>query len=609
MGSWKIKSGIQRKYLRYTLALLLLALFLSSGGVWIYLRGNLMETVSEKYEFMAEKMGISLDNLLGKSEEVTAECILNEDVQKSLRAHPLEEVERNALSKYFAYLDLEHIDEYCYVDNKQNVYTRSYSKVSYEDFRESGLWEKMGDSYGKTQWFWAEDELFGHGEKAFFIARYVHSMEYAHEPGMLFLKMNDSFLGDILQGERGLTEEISVGMADRDGNLSMSWGKKEPEKLEVAWSGALKQLEEEGRTAFPYSGKKGEEKPASGMVMQSVRVKEGVLSAYRQEESGLIIFILVPDRVLTAGLNQIFFVLIVIYVLVMMFAVAVSIYFSRRFTRPIQDISRAMTGFDGQDFGRTIELNTNTELDQIGQSYNEMLVNIERLLEEVKAQQKELRTSELNMLISQINPHFLYNTLDTIYMLARINKEETTMKMIQALSKYLRLSLSKGNDIVTVSDELENVKSYMEIQQIRNENLFHYEVDCQVNPQQTWVLKLILQPLVENAIKYGFCDVYEGGEIMITVREEKKGLAFIVFNSGKPILRDIEEKVNDLNGKPFTKVKECFPGKQNGYGVINVITRLRLKYGEDVYFGYEAEEHGTRCKIWIPDNGKENKDL
>lgn len=146
-----------------------------------------------------------------------------------------------------------------------------------------------------------------------------------------------------------------------------------------------------------------------------------------------------------------------------------------------------------------------------------MLINIENLLTEIKDQQKELRTSELNMLINQINPHFLYNTLDTIYMLARINKEETTMKMIQALSKYLRLSLSKGNDIVTVADELENVRSYLQIQEIRNENLFTYTVDCEVEPEKTYVLKLILQPLVENAIKYGFREIYEGGIIAIRI--------------------------------------------------------------------------------------------
>lgn len=587
------KSGIQRKYLRYTLALLLLALLLSILGVWFYLYGNLTETVSKKYEFMDEKMGISMDHLLRRSDEVMAECILNEDVQNSLRAHPLEEVEKSALSKYFAYIDLNHVTEYCYVDNNQNLYTRSYSKIGYEDFVESGFEAFLGDSYAKTQWFWTKDTLFKTGRKEFFIGRYVRSMEYAHPPGMLFLKMNENFLGEIVEQERGLTEDIRVGITDSKGNLCMSWGTAQTEELTEACEkiAACENLEN------------------SGMILEGERIKSGVLSAYYQADSGLSIFLLVPDHVLTAGIHRILFVIVGIYLLVMLIAVVISIYFSRRFTRPIQEINRAMTGFDGQNFSRTIHLDTHTELDQIGQSYNEMLQKIAHLLQEIKTQEKELRTSELNMLISQINPHFLYNTLDTIYMLARINKEETTMKMIQALSRYLRLSLSKGNDIVTVEDELENVKSYMEIQQIRNQSLFQYEIRCEVDPQQTWILKLILQPLVENAIKYGFCEIYEGGLIRICVQEFNHCLELSVFNSGVSIAQEVQGKVNALNGKAFSEIKDCFPDKQGGYGVTNVITRLRLKYGEDVQFCYEAEEEGTLCRIRIPDDGRENKDL
>lgn len=183
------------------------------------------------------------------------------------------------------------------------------------------------------------------------------------------------------------------------------------------------------------------------------------------------------------------------------------------------------------------------------------------------------------------------------------------MKMIQALSKYLRLSLSKGNDIVTVEDELENVKSYMEIQQIRNENLFRYEIECQVDAKRTWILKLILQPLVENAIKYGFCEIYEGGFIRITVKEDAGQLSLEVYNSGKPIDGKMADKINALNGAPLKDLRECFPDKKHGYGVTNVITRLRLKYGEDVHFEYQAENDGTRCIIRIPDDGKENREL
>lgn len=593
MKLWDRRYGIRKKYLRYTLVLLFVALALSCIGVWQYWRQNLTKTVVNKYEFMTEKMGISLDNLFKKSDEVTAECIMYADVQRSLGAQPIEEREKRALSKYFDYINMEHVAEYCYVDNKENVYVHSYSKVSYEQFRYSGFEKLLGDSYAKTRWIWTKDTLFGTNEYALFIGRYVHSFEYAHEPGMLFLKMDEKFLEEVVPDSDMQTEKIVVGILDTEGKKSMSWGE---DNYEIGEKDE-KMMREMTKTNV------------AGMIARGKKMADGILFAYCQKESGLVVFTFVPDVVLTAGLEQIFLVMLGIYLLVMIIAVVFSIYFSKRFAQPIKDISEAMSSFDGRHFDNTIQMNTNTELDQIGQSYNKMLENIQRLLEEIKNQERELRQSELNLLISQINPHFLYNTLDTIYMLARINGEQTTMKMIQALSRYLRLSLSKGQDLVTVEDELENVKSHMEIQQIRNENLFQYEVDCQVDLKHTWILKLTLQPLVENAIKYGFCEIYEGGLIQICIWEKDHKLMVAVFNSGHPIEPEIAEKVNRLNGKPLMEVKGCFPDKQHGYGVVNVITRLRLKYGEDVRFSYEAKKNGTKCIIEFPDNGKKNREL
>ena len=576
-----LQSGIQRKYLKYTITLLALALCLSSIGVWAYMQKSVRKTIVDKYRFIDEKMGIALDNMYRKSDEVTAECIVYDDVQKSLQKNEMEEVNRTALSKYFAYIDLDYVSEYCYVDNKCNVYSRYYSDVSYADFKQSGFEGKLGGDYSKTVWFWADDNLFGTGEPSLFIGRYVRSMEYAHEPGMLFLKMEEKYLDKVVSN--GVSEEaFASGIMDANGNLCSL---NAPEEMWIPMEDiSLEATDREG----------------DGMILDGMEVSGGVVSAYRQKESGFIVFSFVPDSVLNSGTRSMLFVLAGLYVIVIAIALVLSIYFSQRFTRPIQDISEAMSSFDGKDFDHTIELETHTELDQIGRSYNEMLGNIEELLEEIKIQQQELRTSELNMLISQINPHFLYNTLDTIYMLARINKEETTMKMIQALSKYLRLSLSKGKDVVTVEDELENVKSYMEIQQIRNENLFRYEIDCQVDPKQTYVLKLVLQPLVENAIKYGFCDIFEGGFIRIEVKKAEETLEFVVYNNGTSMEEETVQKLNDLNESPLSKVKGCFPDKNRGYGLVNIITRLRLKYGDEVRILYHVESEGTSCVIRIP---------
>lgn len=579
-----LNSGIQKKYMKYIVTLLALALLLSCISVWVYVKNTMTSVVVDKYAFMNEKMGLSMDDFYRKTDEVTAECILNDGVQNSLKTKGLEETEKTALSKYFSYIELGHVAEYCYVDNKKNVYTKSYSKLSYEDFEKSGFADKLGDDYAKTQWFWAKDDLFGKESEALFIGRYVRSLNYSHEPGMLFFKMNADVFSDLVEDWGKEENELAVGITDAQGKICMNWC---PENVS---------LSEEITNEVEKLGKNS----GSGMILRGKRMREGILSAYRQEDSGMIIFTFVPEWVLTQGLGRIFLVMLGIYLLVVVVAVIASVYLSRKFTRPIQVINEAMTGFDGNDFGHTIELHTNTELDQIGQSYNEMLEKIRLQMEKIKQQQEELRTSELNMLISRINPHFIYNTLDTIYMLARINGEETTKRMIQALSSYLRLSLSKGRDLVTIADELENVRSYMEIQMIRNENLFHYEIESEIETKNRWVLKLILQPLVENSIKYGFCDIFEGGLIRIRVWEEGGKLIFCVYNNGTPMKKEMADKLNALGKLPIAEMKNCFPDQQQGYGVVNIITRLRLKYGEGVEFVYEVHEEGTECIIRLP---------
>ncbi len=591
MKKSKKRSGIQKRYLKYTAALLGLALLLSSFGVMLSVRNRLTNSIVDKYEFLTERTGLTLENMFQQTDEATAECIFYEDVQESLQTQGLEDVKHIALSKYFAYIDLDYVADYCYVDNKGNVYSRSYSDVTYQDVEESGFRRYLGDEYSRTKWFWAKDTLFGTDDYALFIGRYVRSLEYAHEPGMLFFKMEDGFLREITGMNQELTDEAAVGVIDRSGQICMSSSPEDFEEGERMPDDIAERITDRQETQ------------ASGMILAGEKVKGGILSAYLDGNSGMTVFSFVPDRLLNEGLIPIFLVLAGIYLLVAVLAVILSIYFSRRFTKPIQVIKEAMTEFDGNNFDRTIDLHTNTELDEIGHSYNKMLDNIQRLLEEIKDQERELRRTELNMLISQINPHFLYNTLDTIYMLARINKEETTMRMIQALSKYLRLSLNKGSDIVSVDDELENVKSYMEIQQIRNQSLFTYEIDCQVDAAQTYVLKLILQPLVENAVKYGFQDIFEGGVIRIVVKKDEGALYLSVANNGTPIEQSMMEKINHMNELPVSELKDCFPDKKHGYGVVNILTRLRLKYGDGAAFYCEAEEDGTTCTIKIPGDG------
>lgn len=577
------RSSIQIRYLKYTVCLLLSAMVLCGAGVSWVVQKNQETVMMDNYNTMCENLGAAMDLLFEKTDEATADCIVYDGVQKSLRKAAMSRTQRSALSRYFAFINLDDVAEYCYVDNKKNVYTRSYSKLTYHKFRESDMEKFLQGTYATTTWFWTKDTLFGTGKDALFIGRYIRNMNYEHEPGMLFLKMDPVFFQNIT-GDSDLAEEgILMQIMDADGEVCFQNNDSD-----------------EARKPLILAKERILATEGNGMIISRGKIGHGMLCAYRQKESGMTVSVYVPDHVLHAGMGRIMTVMLLIFLFTMVLALILSAYFSRILSRPIQKISKKMAGFHGNDYTRMEELHTKTELDQIGHSYNEMLGNIEQLVAEVKSQEKELRTVEVNMLLNQMNPHFLYNTLDTIYMLARINKEETTMRMIQALSKYLRLSLSKGEEIVSVADELENVRNYMEIQQIRNADLFRYEIHCEVDEDKERMLKLVLQPLVENAIKYGFDGQSAHYRIEITVRREEEELVLTSYNNGTPIAPDACEKINGLMQMSIAEMKESFKSKRNGYGLVNVLTRLRLAYEGRVSFYVIAKEDGTTFVIRIP---------
>ena len=301
--------------------------------------------------------------------------------------------------------------------------------------------------------------------------------------------------------------------------------------------------------------------------------------------------------------TRLFLVFVVAFFLFLL--AVINAYISSKITAPIQELEKSVNALEEGELDTQVYTGGSYEIQHLGRSIGGMARRIQALMNDIVAEHESKRKSEFDTLQSQINPHFLYNTLDTIYMLARINKEETTMRMIQALSKYLRLCLSKGGTIVTVEDELENVKNYMKIQQIRNSNLFRYKIECEVDAQKEQIVKLILQPIVENAIKYGFCNIYEGGLIHIKVWKENEYLVFEVYNSGTPMEEEMRRKINELPHMSLAEMKSCFQAKKNGYGVVNIITRLRLNYMDDIVFEVLTKKDGTIFVIKVP--GQKNK--
>ena len=581
--------GIQRRILLYFILLLLMVFIPIMLLAVEYTKQTSFNALQETYEYKVQTAFDSFHNYYERIDADMGMLVVNSAVQKSLKLYELSAENKEALLKVLTYMG-EHSDYYLYLDNKGNTY--SQKNISLDNNISKYEWVHILEGeYGKTKFSYGKDSLFGDGGKYLFASRYVRYLNYNYEPGILCLWLDKDDLDTVLGGTR--EDAAYYLLLDQENNVCHVKTNSTADLSDEEIGNVVKRLESlQENTDGKFTV-----------------IDHGNLYSYREDDTtGFKVAVYVPDSIALSGVRKIEIGLLAILLGVLTIAVFISNIFAGHLTIPIRKISNYMKDFDETKIGNYIDIRTSTELDTIGNSYNHMIDRVASLMEEVRHREQELRKSEMDSLIYQIQPHFLYNTLDTIYMLARMSKEKRIQDMIYALSRMLRINLSKGAEEIPVREELEHVKCYMDIQKVRNENLFDYEINCEEDAKEVQIIKLILQPLAENAIKHGFRDLREGGRIRIDVRRESDMLSICMSNNGELINREIMSYINGLVEKPVMEIADLFSQKQGGYGIGNVIKRLRLKYGEIVKFYFEVKDGQTICHIEIPLERRKKED-
>lgn len=277
-----------------------------------------------------------------------------------------------------------------------------------------------------------------------------------------------------------------------------------------------------------------------------------------------------------------------------LFTFVVSRMIARDISRPIRELQEAMLQVEQGDMHISIRSESAAqEIVSLSGSFKTMVRRIEQLLEEVKANQGKLRKSQFKVLQAQINPHFLYNTLDTIIWLGEKEEYERVVLMASALAKYFRLSLSKGEDIIPIRSEIDHVKNYLIIQKIRYDNKLRYEFDIDPEIGFYYTVKLILQPLVENALYHGIKDKDQGGTIRISGKRIGDTICFIVEDDGRGMTQD--QVVNIFKKNMQQSITT------GGVAIKNVHERLQIYFGKEYGLTYESTlGKGTRVYVCIP---------
>ncbi|MDQ1909684.1 sensor histidine kinase [Paenibacillus sp. GD4] len=274
--------------------------------------------------------------------------------------------------------------------------------------------------------------------------------------------------------------------------------------------------------------------------------------------------------------------------------VVLSLFISNRLTqlllKPLFRLQRLMKRVEENDLEVRFESAYTDEVSQVGFRFNRMLDELKQLIEDVKNRERDKRKAEIKALSAQMDPHFFYNTLNTIYCKSVLGENEDVNEMILALSQMFQLSLSGGRDMITIREELEHVRQYLAIQHRSYEELFVCRMEAEQEVMDCLVPKIMIQPLIENSILHGFQDRSSGGEILLQVRASEAWLHILVEDNGQGL--EPEQLLQEM-AAPTTANK--------GYALRNIYHRLQLYYGEQQRMEISrTETKGARIELWLP---------
>ncbi|WP_040208936.1 sensor histidine kinase [Neobacillus jeddahensis] len=286
---------------------------------------------------------------------------------------------------------------------------------------------------------------------------------------------------------------------------------------------------------------------------------------------------------------------ILLGLITLLLGIATAFFFTQSIVKPIGRLRGLMKEAEAGNLNVFFKSRSHDEIAELGNSFNNMIGEIRNLISQVFKEQKGKREAELRVLQEQIKPHFLYNTLDTIQWLAHEGKTDDIVKMIAALTNLFRIGLNKGKEMIRVEEEIEHIRSYLLIQKARYEDKLEYEIHIDKEIQDFLVLKLILQPLVENSIYHGIKARRGTGKIQIFAKRIEEKLIFTVKDDGVGISLQRLEQLKDL-------LKDGIPlSDKPAYGSFNINERIKLTFGQEYGLHMSSVEgEGTTVEIWHP---------
>lgn len=599
MEDWKKKIkdlSIRKKIISCTYVILIPLMLILCMLLTVYSYSEKKETYQESQQEMVDRLEDAINLLQQEVNYLSLNLSINYKIREILAGiNTKEYVEKVEL--WEEETPIQMMEEIIYLkgyvktisiypENGVSPFLRCLDSSSYVPelwaLQKSGLYEQAVEKKGEEIWI-RQDQEDGELYQMNYTTKLVLCREiydFAKKKKLAFISIGISedkvreLCSSVLQ-----EEEEGVYLLNQEGAIIAAYGKTDNS---AAYLGDNYKMLSEGQKGV-FGGKQ-------------FFVKE-------IENSGCYVGKAVPQQTFWTMFREISYVPVVLMLGVLLGILPVMLFVSRVISRLLENLGDAMQQFQQGDFKHQLKVESNDEVGQVAQCFNHMVSEIEQLINKNYIMVLKKRESELAVLQAKINPHFLYNALDSIYWQAMSADDEETAESIYELSQLFRLVLGNGKEIVTVEAELQLLQRYLEIQKLRFMRQLEYHFDVEPEILQEKIPKLILQPFVENAVIHGMEKQEEACEITISGHLEDRFLKFQVRDTGVGVTEEQLKKI----WEPETN--KAYSSQRIGrYAIYNVKERLRLKYGDAFQLKIESKVgKGTQVTLVIP-VGKEEED-
>ena len=395
------------------------------------------------------------------------------------------------------------------------------------------------------------------------------------EIGVLLVDMNYSSIERLLQKANTKAYDTYCYLMDSNGEIIYH------PKQKLIYNNLY---EENNITAISYD---------DGSVEEEFHGEKRIVTVKTVSYTGWKLVRVVPMSVFEMGISDMRLVVILFVALAMLMIIVINQLVSARIAMPLKKLNDSVKDWESGNMNPDIYVGGSLEVEHLGMTLRSTVEQLRQLMDDIVKEQEKKRKSELDALQSQINPHFLYNTLDSIVWMIEGERYQDAVFMITQLASLFRISLSRGKTIISIADEIKHAKNYMNIQKVRYKNSFSVEFDIDEEIMQCCTVKLVIQPLLENAIYYGVEGMDGDGEIKVKGYRKDQDIYIEVSDNGFGMPQDVVGALLTEN--------ERVPKKGSGVGLINVYNRIRLRFGNAYRLEIESiPDEGTIVRIHLP---------